>query len=260
MVPATTVLCSVLLLLPLSECLPRIRIGLSSCPAEAKEPWSYRGKNGPPFWGERYPMCYGKEQSPVAIYSQSAVPDDTLKKLALENYDIPVTSAKVENNGHTVQLTPTDNQDRTISIGGTTYRLAQLHFHWGDVYYRGSEHTLDGVQYAMEMHLVHMSQDGEIAVVGVFLKEEMNNNEELNPFVQLLPELLYKGTSTELKSELNLNGLMPQNPVSYYRYQGSLTTPPCDEGVTWSVAKQLIPVGRNQMAEFRKLYSVKKED
>lgn len=228
------------------------------CKAEAKEPWSYRLENGPEFWGYDYPQCKGKFQSPIAISSRDAIYDPLLAKLVMLNYDIPVDGATIENTGRTVQITPTDDVERAVLVKKSKFKLELLHFHWGDKYYRGSEHIINGIQYALEMHLVHRTADGQVAVVAVLFQEQSEKNEELQKIISYLPKVMFNGTRSELTSKLNLGKLLPPKPTSFYRYQGSLTTPECDEGVRWFVLTYPLPVGKKQMAEFRKVYATKK--
>jgi len=230
------------------------------CPADKQENWTYRGVKGPRFWGERYPACYGENQSPIEIDSGDVETDENLAQLSLMNYETEVSKATIENNGHTIEILPTDGEVRTIEVNGEMYSLHQFHFHWGFKYSEGSEHVIDGVAYAMEMHLVHRSDDGKIAVVGIFFQEQAEDNQDLQPIVERLQDVKYKGTETALASNLNLNNLLPANPTSFYRYAGSLTTPGCAEGVTWSVVSQPMGVGKAQMAEFRKMSSATKDE
>ncbi|XP_054718230.1 carbonic anhydrase 2-like [Uloborus diversus] len=225
------------------------------CPNDAQEPWSYDGLNGPPYWGETYPDCYKDSQSPIAINPREVQQDPNLEQLSFTNYDKPITKAKVVNNGHTVQITPEDGVQRTIRANGDTFSLAQFHFHWGDIYYRGSEHTLNNMRYAMELHLVHANSRNELAVVGVFMQELQMDNRALKPIVDSLSNVKYKNDNTELPSGLVLNSLLPRNSGSFFRYNGSLTTPACSEGVTWSVLRSPISIGKNQITLFRKLNS-----
>jgi len=229
------------------------------CPADKEESWTYRGLKGPYFWGGEFPECNGQNQSPIEIDSVDVETDTNLAQLALVNYESVVTSATIENNGHTVEIVPTDGVSRTIEVNGEEYGLNQLHFHWGFTYSEGSEHIIDGVQYAMEMHLVHLSHDGKIAVVGIFFQEQQEDNQDLQPIVEQLQNVEYKENSSTLTSNLDLNSLLPANPTSFYRYAGSLTTPGCAEGVTWNVVSQPLGVGKNQMKEFRKLFSATKD-
>ncbi|GFQ85037.1 carbonic anhydrase 2, partial [Trichonephila clavata] len=122
-----------------------------TCKIDDEEQWSYNGHtNGPSAWGERYPTCFGKQQSPVAINTNDVIIDLYAEKLQMKNYDIAIAKATIINNGHSAQVTPKDNVARTIEVDGSTYTFQQLHFHWGSRYDQGSEHTLDDVRYALE--------------------------------------------------------------------------------------------------------------
>nr|WBW70111.1 venom protein [Lampona murina] len=241
--------------------------GLYWCAADEQEDWNYNmvSERGPRFWGRNYPNCNGNMQSPINIATASVEKNENLAPLKLQNYDVSISEATIENNGHTIEVIPQDDVSRRISVNGKTYSLQQFHFHWGCDGAEGSEHSVDGDFYAMEMHLVHTNEDGEIAVVGVFLDEQegdeggQSGNEELQKIVNQLSDVRYKGSETHLSSNVNLNNLLPSNPISYYRYQGSLTTPGCTEGVTWSVIPTPIDVGNSQMEVFRSLYSTTKE-
>ena len=231
---------------------------LSRCKADEKEPYSYRGRNGPKFWGETFPACNGKEQSPIAINSRTAPRDANLPKLFMHNYDIPVTKATIENNGNSIQVNPMDGVARTIFINGATYSLDQMHFHWGDDYNNGAEHIIDGIQYAMEMHFVHLTPNNQIAVVGVFFQEQSQTSEALQNIIKEFPKVTFKDMTTQLTSPVNLTNLVPSNPASFYFYPGSLTNPPCTEGVTWFVLPKPLPVGLDQMKKFRSLNSARR--
>lgn len=231
------------------------------CPAQRREPWSYAGFNGPLFWGLRYPDCYQRQQSPIDIKTNDVQEDENLEELNLINYDKPLTTARIENNGHSIEITPEDDIARQIMVGEDLYNLHQFHFHWGSNSSKGSEHTIDNKAYAMELHFVHLNQNEDIAVVGVFFEEQDNDNPELQKIVDELPKVQYKGSEAQMESSLNLENLLPSNPTPFYRYMGSLTTPECAEGVTWSVLPEPIPVGSDQMKVFReKLFSTKEED
>lgn len=226
----------------------------SECPADSDERWSYRGNNGPIYWGEIASTCYGEQQSPIDIDSSTAELDMDLADLVMTNYNTPVTNARIVNNGHTVQMYTEDGVERCIIIEGIKYCLKQLHFHWGDNYERGTEHTIDGQHLALEMHLVHLNENNEIAVLGVMYEEVDDTNEDLHNIVCALSRLRYKDTNTQVSS-VNLDKLLPENKSAFFRYKGSLTTPNCSEGVTWSVLATLNTVGSSQMDEFRKIYS-----
>lgn len=228
------------------------------CPAHQNEPWSYGGVNGPPNWGNSEPQCNGKSQSPINIKKVVRNRELILNRI---NYDIPITSATVENNGHTIQVTPTDDVSRAIEVDGTSgsFLFTQLHFHWGSKVGCGSEHQIDGKSKELELHLVHRSSEGRLAVIGVLYKNYPRNNPALNPIVESLHSVQYKDQQTSLQSQLVLNELLPWSK-SYYRYNGSLTTPPCSENVIWSVFEECQYIGSEQLEEFRKLYSTSENE
>ncbi|GFT53615.1 carbonic anhydrase 6 [Nephila pilipes] len=238
---------------------PSIESAAVTCKADDEEPWSYHGRNnGPSAWGERFPTCFGREQSPIAIKTKDTILDISAKKLLMKNYEIPITKATIVNNGHSVQITPRDNVARTIEIQGCTYTFQQLHFHWGSRYDRGSEHTLNDVRYALEAHFVHSSKDNAIAVVGVLFQAGTRNNAAFQPISNVLPCIPFKDNSVDLQSNLILNQLLPSNPASYFHYDGSLTTPGCSENVSWFVLKAINQIGEQQLTELRNLYSTTK--
>lgn len=187
--------------------------------------WSYDGAAGPQFWGELQPdykLCkQGRNQSPVDIPAG----------LNVESFQIlfqyrPIPLA-VLNNGHTLQIAnPTDAR---LMVGGEEFQLAQLHFH------APSEHTVQGRSFPLEMHLVHKNSAGMLAVVGV-LFEEGPENPILERIWQVAPRGAGQtqdvpGVAIDLDSMLSLD-------KGFVRYSGSLTTPPCTEGVRWFVLNQ----------------------
>ncbi|XP_055945228.1 carbonic anhydrase-like [Argiope bruennichi] len=231
-----------------------------NCEADDEEPWSYHGKtNGPSAWGETYQDCYGSNQSPIAIKTAETVIDADTGKLQMKNYDVPITKATIVNNGHSAQITPKDDVARTIEVEGSVYTFQQLHFHWGSRYDQGSEHTLDGKRYALEAHFVHTNKENAIAVVGVFFQSSTHNSEGFEPIVEVLSDIPFKNDFTDLKSDLVLEELLPSNPSDYYHYDGSLTTPGCNEGVAWFILKGVMEMGEQQLAELRDLYSTTKD-
>ncbi|XP_051785263.1 carbonic anhydrase-like isoform X2 [Erpetoichthys calabaricus] len=147
-----------------------------------------------------------------------------------------------------------------------TYRLAQFHFHWGSTDHHGSEHTIHGKPFAAELHLVHWNADkyanmaeaaknpDGLAVVGVFLQVG-SSNPQLQPVVDAMADIQNMGTQHTF-SNFNPSTLLP-NSLDYWTYDGSLTTPPLLESVTWIVLKEHISVSHEQMAKFRSLLFTK---
>jgi len=195
--------------------------------------WDY-AKHGPSHWGEFSKTCkIGKAQSPINIVSSSKV---SLKpKYALLLDEGRSTTAKVYDNGHGIKIEPKEGGQ--MAFNGIEYKLLQFHFHGR------SENTIDGKHYALEAHMVHQNKDGGLAVVGILFKEGKNN--------PLLDNIL--GNVGEV-IRVNPNDLLPEDTQRYYHWQGSLTTPPCSEGVEWFLMKTPIEASKDQIAAFRKYY------
>ena len=198
--------------------------------------WGYEGDRGPDRWGsldEAFAACAdGTEQSPVDLVDGAAGDYPTLK------FDYGPRTGMVVNNGHTIQV----NVDRGsgIVLDNTRYELLQFHFH------HGSEHTVGGVQLPMEMHLVHRSDGGMLAVVGVLLAEGAANA-TLAPIWERFPRRARWAVA--LPEEIEVAGLLPA-ARSVWRYRGSLTTPPCTEGVSWIVMTEPGMLSAAQIATF----------
>jgi carbonic anhydrase len=213
-------------------------------PTEPEPQWSYEGDSGPEHWAEltpRFETCgKGARQTPIDVASGEAV------AVGLEDIQFQYGTAEgtVVNNGHTIQVNVGDGN--SVTVDGVTYALAQFHFH------TPSEHTLDGNSFPMELHLVHKDEQGNLVVVGVML-EKGEKNPALSQVWTRLPKT--HGKEVALKEPLDLNTLLPTDR-SAYRYVGSLTTPPCTEGVKWVVMKSSVTMTMKQIAAFKKIFSV----
>lgn len=201
--------------------------------------WGYGGDHGPKSWGTMEPefaACgLGKDQSPIDIR------DAKVAALPALDMHYKASSAEVVNNGHTVQVNLADGGE--LDLDGVAYRLVQFHFH------TPSEEKIDGKASAMVVHLVHMSADGKVAVVAALVREG-KTNAALDPVLGKLPQA--EGKKSTLAS-FNVGDIFPAH-LGYYKYVGSLTTPPCTEGVRWQVLKEPIEASKGQIAAFRKLY------
>lgn len=201
--------------------------------------WSYEGEGAPEHWGEldeAWKTCRtGMNQSPINI-------DSTLKAhlnpLATHYTDGPAT---LINNGHTIQAGEKINTQDSITLDGKKWMLQQFHFH------APSENTVQGKTYAMEMHLVHKNDEGEIAVVAVMF-EQGAANPQLEKLWRAMPA--QPEESTAITEHLDLDHLLPADKT-YWRFSGSLTTPPCSEGVTWIVMKHPLTLSATQLEKFR---------
>ena len=202
--------------------------------------WSYEGATGPAAWAQLKPefaTCgNGLRQSPIDIRDGIKVDLDAVQ------FDYRSTSFRVIDNGHTVQVNVAAGN--TIEVTGKRYELVQFHFH------RPSEERIDGKPFDMVVHLVHKSVDGRQAVVAVLL-----DRGSAQPIVQTvwnnLP--LEKGDEVAARALLDLNALLPTDR-RYYTYMGSLSEPPCTEGVLWMVMKTPVEVSPEQIAIFSRLY------
>jgi len=206
--------------------------------------WSYGGSGNPTRWGtmaEEYALCdAGNSQSPVDIASKTQ-PQEESQPIQFNYQPIALT---VKNNGHTIQVDYPPGS--FIKIDGNIYKLLQFHFH------TPSEHTIDGIASAMEMHLVHQSSQGKLAVVGVLI-EAGSENYFLKEILENLPETEEEAEVEGVK--INVETLLPNNR-SYYSYSGSLTTPPCSEGVSWNVMKTPITASAEQIEQFMEIYQM----
>jgi carbonic anhydrase len=203
--------------------------------------WSYGGENNPTRWGEiseEFSFCEeGKKQSPINLEELKLGEDVPL------NLNYQPTSLIVENNGHTIQIS--NESESFATFGNEKYKLIQFHFH------TPSEHLVAGKAYGMEMHLVHKNSAGDIAVIGVLFKEG-KQNEVLESIWENIPSTVDK---IAVNKTININDLLPNN-LSYYRYEGSLTTPPCSENVKWHVLSTPLEVSPQQIEKFEAIFHV----
>jgi carbonic anhydrase len=195
--------------------------------ALAEEHWSYEGDGGPSHWGG---LCSsGKNQSPVDLR------DAVTAKLAPLSFKYDSLAQDVFNNGHTVQVTYAPGS--MLTVDAHQYQLKQFHFH------APSENLLNGKHFPLEAHFVHADADGNLAVVAVFF-EAGAANAALTKLGKDLP--VHAGDKHNLDVKIAAAELMPKTR-DYYRFSGSLTTPPCSEGVNWLVLKQPITASAEQI-------------
>ncbi|DAA22526.1 carbonic anhydrase 3 isoform X2 [Bos indicus] len=229
----------------------------------AKE-WGYADHNGPDHWHELFPNAKGENQSPIELNTKEISHDPSLKPWTA-SYD-PGSAKTILNNGKTCRVVFDDTYDRSMLRGGplaAPYRLRQFHLHWGSSDDHGSEHSVDGVKYAAELHLVHWNSkynsyatalkhaDG-IAVVGVFLKIGREKG-EFQLLLDALDKIKTKGKEAPFNN-FNPSCLFPACR-DYWTYHGSFTTPPCEECIVWLLLKEPITVSSDQIAKLRTLYS-----
>jgi carbonic anhydrase len=217
---------------------------LADCAAEKSEAkghkkghavhWDYAGDMGPENWGDEFPTCgKGTKQAPLNITG----PFEKSKDVLVVNYkEGPL---KILNNGHTIQVNVEPGS--TLKVNKDVFNLLQFHFH------RPSEEQIDGKPMAMVAHFVHKNADGKLAVLGVLL-----NDGKDNAAIQTLWNNAPKAEGPEVlvdKVKFDPSSLVPA-ALTHYNYEGSLTTPPCTEGVNFYILKTPVDISKKQVMDF----------
>ncbi len=217
--------------------------------SQASPDFSYGGDKNPTNWDElhqNWAICEsGTQQSPIDI--KPSLLGGLLSPPANIQFNYQsLTNFPVQNNGHTIQVNyPFPSGGSTMTIDGKTYELVQFHLH------TPSEHHLDGEAAALELHLVHQNQQGELAVVGVMIEKGTANSNLETVLANMPPQT---GINTA-NGTINATNFLPTNK-SHYIYQGSLTTPPCSQGVKWIVLRNPITASQAQIDAFTNVYQV----
>nr|XP_015797021.2 carbonic anhydrase 15 [Nothobranchius furzeri] len=228
----------------------------------------------PYAWGDSFPLCHPlleHHHSPINL-DQHMIRNDSLGPLQLEGFDeIQTGHWTLENDGHSVVLQVGSGME--VSGGGLpdVYYTVQLHFHWGGPATNGSEHTVDRRRYPMEMHIVNMKSihpnmsaalddPTGLAVLGFLVDVVYADNVHFGHISQKLSSVAYKGQTTKVKPFPLLSLLPKHNMSQYYRYYGSLTTPPCSQAVVWTLFEVPIYISWSQLAQFTSQIFSTKED
>lgn len=196
--------------------------------------WSYAGATGPDNWAKlspEYSGCAGSNQSPINL---SGFIDAKLQPITF-HYD--AGSSEILNNGYTIQINTFPGS--FIPVDDIEFELKQFHFHVP------SENQIRGKSYPMEGHLVHADKNGNLAVVAVMVTE----GKESKALAKAWAEMPKVGEKIALSSSISPLEILPAKR-DYYRFNGSLTTPPCSEGVRWLVMKQPIFASKTQIEQF----------
>ncbi len=215
--------------------------------------WGYEADNGPDAWGSmrsEWALCTeGREQSPIDLTGATMIELPAVDIHTPSEQEVEVLNqAGVINeldNGHTIQINAKTSEK--LTVGDKSYALVQFHFH------APSEHTVDGEHFPMEMHFVHQATDGTLAVVAVLIDEGA-----YNPGITPLWAHLPQGPGTETTIEIPAgfaDFIFPEVGRGFYHYDGSLTTPPCSEGVQWYVRKMPTRFSKEQIAAFTAAYN-----
>ena len=220
-------------------------LGMAAMATAQNANWNYEGKTGPLRWGKldpSYRACSdGHEQSPLDIHGAHL--DKALKPIEFHYIAGPVT---VENNGRTIVVHV--DPGSYIVAGGVRYNLVEFEFR------HPGEEPVKGKFSDMSAHLVHRSADGKIAILAVRLLENQNfPNALLAALWKHLPTTA--GKSEKVAEMINPGGLLPADR-GYWTYMGSLTTPPCTEGVRWFVFEQQVTLSRDQLRAFANIYKM----
>ncbi|XP_068458296.1 carbonic anhydrase 12 isoform X2 [Clinocottus analis] len=229
------------------------------------------GPDGQHYWQKHYPYCGGAFQSPIDLKPGLLRFDPTLRPIEIQNYNLlPNEQLTLGNNGHSIQLSLPSKMH--ISSLPQRYTAAQLHLHWGSSSrLTGSEHTVNRKQYAAEMHVVHFNSDkyptlsmavdksDGLAVLGVLI-EVGDFNPAFEQFLRFINGIKYKDQKVQVPG-FNIRQLLPARLDEYYRYDGSLTTPPCYPSVLWTVFRNHVTISRKQfLALAASLYSSDAQD
>jgi len=197
--------------------------------------WGYSGAEGPENWvrlSPDYSACSGKNQSPIDL---TGLVEADLEPI---QFAYEAGGGEILNNGHTVQVNCAPGS--TIEVDGHVFELNQFHFHVP------SENRIEGKSFPMEAHLVHRDKDGNLAVVAVMLGEGAPNPALEAAWAKMPAK---EGDKHALTEAVSAESLLPANR-DHYRFNGSLTTPPCTEGVWWLVMKQPVSASKEQIERF----------
>nr|KAI8738307.1 carbonic anhydrase 2-like [Biomphalaria glabrata] len=245
-----------------------------TCASAGGPGWNYHEgeAGGPDEWHVNFTDCGGVMQSPIDIITEEAVYSPILPYFDFTNYRTTrgVNLTLINLGGHTAEVL---YQGAPIYLQGgglpAEYKLIQFHFHWGAEDKVGSEHFIDGEHFPMELHLVHQQKTLAnlsvaekhpfgLAVLGFFFQVSEKNNTKLEPLLKYFNQIALPDAKIHLDT-FPLIDMLPENfrKLDFYRYYGSLTTPPCYETVIWSLATEYIKISESQLNVFRGLYESK---
>ncbi|XP_035988296.1 receptor-type tyrosine-protein phosphatase zeta isoform X2 [Fundulus heteroclitus] len=236
--------------------------GLEKLPEDLN--WSYSGSLNQQNWEKSYPSCNGARQSPVDIDEMFTQVRMQYQNLHLEGWHLPTSeSTTIQNNGKTVAINV--EGDVFVSGGGLSsrFRVSRLSFHWGrcNTTSDGSEHSLNGMKYPLEMQIHCYNPDefqslddaiekgGRVAALAVLFEVSLDDNENFSPIVEAINVVSRFGKSGSVDT-FTLRSLLPNITAKYYIYNGSLTTPPCSESVEWIVFKHTVAISEAQLEVF----------
>ncbi|CAO2599226.1 Carbonic anhydrase 14 [Lemmus lemmus] len=239
--------------------------------ADGGHHWTYEGPHGQDHWSTFYPECGGDAQSPINIQTDSVIFDPDLPAVQPQGYDQPGTEPlELHNNGHTVQL----SLPSTLHLGGLPrkYTAAQLHLHWGQKgSQEGSEHQINSEATVAELHVVHYDSESYgslreaaqkpqgLAVLGILIEVGETENPAYGHILSHLHEIRHKDEITSVPP-FNVRELFPQQLEQFFRYNGSLTTPPCYQSVLWTVFHRRAQISMGQLEKLQGTLSSTEEE
>uniref|UniRef100_H3AUJ4 Carbonic anhydrase n=1 Tax=Latimeria chalumnae TaxID=7897 RepID=H3AUJ4_LATCH len=229
------------------------------------------GPKGMPHWSKQYPFCGGSFQSPIDFYRDIIQFTSSLKPIEVMNYNLSSTVLyTLSNNGHSVKM----SLPSSMYLNGLPYRYSatQLHLHWGNKYSsKGSEHTINGKRFAAELHILHfnserypseliaMDKSDGLAALGVLI-EIGAFNPAFENIVKYLQNVKYRGQQFPIPG-FDIEELLPPRLDEFYRYEGSVTTPPCYTSVIWTVFRNTVKISREQLLTLQtSMYYTQKDE
>ncbi|XP_041636069.1 receptor-type tyrosine-protein phosphatase gamma [Cheilinus undulatus] len=240
----------------------------------AGEPyWSYSGSHGPRSWAASYPECGAKNQSPVNIADEQALVSEEYQELVLEKFTAESSNqTSMKNTGKTVAVLLKDDYFvRGAGLPGR-FKAEKMEFHWGQSNgSAGSEHSINGRRFPVEMQIyLYNSDDFDslsaaikerriIAAMAVFFELGQKDNPAVEPIIQGLKGVVHHEKETHLRSFI-LRDLLPSSVDSYYRYTGSLTTPPCSKVVEWIIFSRPVYLSHSQLEFFYHIFTTEQQD
>jgi len=226
--------------------------------------WSYsESSSGPAMWATSHPGCGEESQSPVDLHTFDVALREHKKAISFSSYDkVKMDTCKLVNTGNTVSILVTDTPNSYPTLSGgplnsTEYYLTQAVFHWGSDKSQGSEHSIRGITYPMEMQLIHQTssqEGGSLAVTSFLFEVAEEDNPFLVPLVTALKNIRTPGSETRLDPDtvFSLDLLIQDSiPGPYFTYSGSLTYPPCTEVKQYLVFRVPLDISSTQLEQFR---------
>ncbi|XP_070693730.1 receptor-type tyrosine-protein phosphatase gamma [Pempheris klunzingeri] len=235
--------------------------------------WSYSGNHGPRGWAASYPECAAKNQSPVDIADERALVSEEYQELVLEKFNAESSNqTTMKNTGKTVAVLLKDDYFvRGAGLPGR-FKAEKMEFHWGQSNgSAGSEHSINGRRFPVEMQIyLYNSDDFDslsaaikerriISAMAVFFELGQKDNPAVDPIIQGLKGVVHHEKETNLRSFI-LRDLLPSSLDSYYRYTGSLTTPPCSKVVEWIIFSRPVYLSHSQLDAFYSIFTTEQQD